>query len=49
MIIYFVNRLLKTLAVCFVLLLFGCRPSPDFDALRREILDRADINFAQIL
>jgi hypothetical protein len=35
----FLNRSLKTLAVCLVPFFAGCRPSPDFDALRREILD----------
>lgn len=39
MIMCYVNRPLKTFALGLVLLFVGCRPSPDFDALRREILD----------
>jgi hypothetical protein len=33
-----VNSFIEIIAVCFVPLVVGFRPSPDFDALRREIL-----------
>jgi hypothetical protein len=35
----FVKNFLKTLAVCSVYLFVACRPAPNFDTLRKEILD----------
>jgi hypothetical protein len=39
----FVKRFLKTLAVCFVCLFVSCRPAPNFDKLRKEILNLNEI------
>jgi len=35
----FVKNFLRTLLVCFVFLFVSCRPAPNFDRLRKEILD----------
>ncbi len=40
----FVKDSLKTLGVCFVCLFVSCRPAPNYDALRQQILNLHEMN-----